>query len=329
MRRPHVPAGVAVLLLFAFRIHGAEAGSGNDAPNEEVRSSQQFTSLKTYDPAEFQQSLLDRLSGGTTPSLPFHMAANSQGQILVTQPLLSAVYVLDTKSRRRWQINTDRRHNISAPSYISVDADDNIYLTDLWHPTVLVLQPNGQFLRTIGQGILRTPTGVWVDKTKSKLYVADWTLNEVLVFDLEGHLLRSFGGFGSALGQLIHPLDIALHQDTALVLDGGNSRFELFNLQGAARAVWPYGRDRAPSALGCDAVGNFYYADLDSGGLVAMDPQGKIVAGFGQRAMGEWIPRSTPRPNFVGIAVDSLGNILAIRTTFEVEVLKLSSGPTG
>lgn len=327
MRRLRVMAGVAVLLLLAFRIPGAEAQIGNDTPNEEAQS--RLASLKTYDPADFQQSLMTRLSGGIISSVPFRMAANSEGQILVTQPILSAVYVLDTKNRTRWQINTGRRYNISAPSYITVDADDNIYLTDFWQSIVLVLQPNGHFLRTIGQGILRMPTGVWVDKGNRKLYIADWTLNEVLVFDLEGHLLQSFGGFGSALGQLIHPLDIALHQNTLLVLDGGNSRFELFDLQGKARGVWPYGRNRIPAALGCDAAGNFYYTDLDSGGLIAMDPQGKVLAGFGQRAMGEWIPWSAPRPNFVGITLDPLGNILAIRSTFEVEVLKLISGPTG
>jgi hypothetical protein len=329
MRRLHAAAGVAILLLFAFLTQSSKAWGGDDAPHNLVRSSHLY-SLRRYAPRAFQQSRLDRLSGGLAQGFPFRMAADSQGRILVTDPVLSVVHVFDTKQEKRWQIKGDRRHRLSAPAHIATDADDNIYLTDLGRSVVFVLQPNGHFLRTIGSGILRLPTGIWVDKDNRRLFVADWMRDEILEFDLEGKPLQVFGRFGTAPGQLLHPLDIVLHRDTLVVLDAGNSRFELFDLQGKVRGIWPYGPNRTPVALACDAAGNLYYADLDSGGLIAMDAQGKVLAGFGQRPFGQWIPRSSRwKPNFISLALDPLGKVLALRPTFEVEVLELISDATG
>jgi len=322
MRRLHAAAGVAVLLVLAFLTQSSKAWGGNDGSHDEVQSLH-FSSLRTYSPTAFQpQLLLDRLSGGLTQQSPFRMAADSQGRILVTDPALSVVHVFDTKQGTRWQIRGDRHHRLSVPAHIAVDADDNIYLTDLGWSVVFVLHPDGHFLRTIGRGILGLPTSIWLDKDNRRLYVADWIRDEVLEFDLEGKLLQVFGSFGTAPGQLLHPLDVVVHRDTLVVLDAGNSRFELFDLQGKVRGIWPYGPDRTPVALACDAAGNLYYSDLDSGGLIAMDSQGNVLAGFGQRPFGQ-ASRSSAGLNFMSIALDPWGKILALRPTFKVDVFEL------
>jgi DNA-binding beta-propeller fold protein YncE len=239
------------------------------------------------------------------------------------------VHVFDTKQGKRSQIKGDRRHRLSMPAYIAVDASDNIYVTELGRSVVSVLQPSGSFVRTIGLGVLKLPTGICVDKQNRKLYVADWIRDEILSFDLDGKPLQVFGSWGTGRGQLHRPLDIALHRDTLVALDAGNSRFELFDLQGNFRGTWPYGANRTPIALAFDAIGNLYYADWDSGGLVALDPEGKVLAGFGQRPFGQWVPRSSARPNFACVALDALGKILALRPTLEVEVLELVADAAG
>ena len=322
MRRPHAAAGVAVLLLlFAVVTPSSHSWGGNDAPHNQAKSSR-LASLRTYAPGDFHQSLLDRLSGGLAQRVPYRMAADSQGRILVTDPVLSVVHVFDTRQGKRCQMKGDRRHRLDTPVYIAVDAEDNIYVTEWGRFVVSVFEPSGRFMRTIGLDVLKLPTGIWVDKQNRRLYVADWIRDEILSFDLEGKPLQVFGSWGTGPGQLRRPLDIVLHRDTLVVLDAGNSRFELFDLQGNFRGLWPFGVNRTPIAFAFDAAGNLYYVDLDSGGLVAMDPQGKVLAGFEQRPFGQWTPRSSARLNFMCVALDALGKILVLRPTLDVEVFE-------
>ncbi len=321
MRRPNAAAGFAVLL-FALIIQTSNSWCGNDAPQDQGKSSH-LASVRTYTPREFKLLWLDHLSGGLDQRLPYRMAADSQGRILVTDPILSVVHVFDTRQGKRWQMKGDRRHGLDRPVYIAVDADDNIYVTEFGRSVVSVFQPSGYFVRTIGFGVLKMPTGIWVDKQNRRLYVADRIRDEILSFDLEGKPLHMFGSWGAGPGQLRCPLDITLHGDTLVVLDAGNSRFELFDLQGNFRGQWPFGVNRTPVAFAFDAAGNLYYVDLDSGGMAVMDPQGKVLAGFGQRLFGQWTPRESRQLNFICVALDALGKILVLRPTLDVEVVEL------
>jgi DNA-binding beta-propeller fold protein YncE len=327
MRRPQAAAGVAALL-FALITQSSNSWCGNDAPQDQGKSSH-LVSVRTYAPRDFRLSLLDRLSGGLAQHLPYRIAADSQGRILVTDPVLSVLHVFDTRQGKRWQMKGDRRHPLYGPAYIAVDADDNIYVTELGRSVVSVFQPSGRFMRTIGLGVLELPTGIWVDKQNRRLYVADYLRGEILSFDLEGKPLQVFGSFGTGPGQLQFPLDVALHRDTLVVLDAGNFRFELFDLQGNFRGLWPFGVNRTPIAFAFDAAGNLYYVDVDSGGLVGMDPQGKVLARFDpQRSFGQWIPQPSS-PNFMCVATDGMGDILALRPTLKLEVVKLFTDAAG
>ncbi|HYL12005.1 MAG TPA: 6-bladed beta-propeller [Terriglobales bacterium] len=268
---------------------------------------------------------MDRLSGGITERHPYQMAIDSQSRILVTDSGRAVVHVFDTRQKKRWQFRGGSQHHLRAPAYIAVDADDNIYVTDLWQSAVLVFEPSGRFKQMIGSGVFNVPSGIWVDKHNQRLYVADWWKNEILMFDLEGKLLRAFGTRGTGPGQLRGPRDLVVHGDTLVVLDADNSRFQVFDLQGNFRGMWPYGANRTPVAFTFDPADNLYYIDLDSGGLVAMAPQGKVLARFdAQRSFGQWIPRPS-QPNFMCIATDEGGDILALRPTFRLEVIKLVS----
>ncbi len=314
------PEGVALLLLATVLTQSGTGWSSNGAPQNQSQSSH-LVSVKTYSPRDFQQSRLDRLSGGLGQRSPYRMAADSQGRILVTDPSLSVVHVFDTRQGKRWQIGRDPHHRLRRPAYIAVDADDNIYVTDARLFAVLVFEPGGRFLRTIGSGILNVPTGIWVDKPSRTLYVADWWRGEVLVFDLKGKFLRVIGTQGKGPGQLKGPGDIVIHRGTLVVLDRMNSRFALFDLQGNFRGTWPFGANRKPIAFTFDGEGNLFYVDLDSGGLVAMDPQGRVLARLGQlRGFGQLRPAGV---TFRCVARDALGDILALRPTLEIETVKL------
>ncbi len=311
---------VALLLLATVLAQSGTSWSSNGAQG----NSHNLASLKTYTPRNFRQSRLDRWSGGLSQWFPFRMVADSQGRILVTDPVLSAVHVFDTRQGTRSQILGDLHHRLLWPAYIAVDAENNIYVTDLGLLAVVVFQPNGRFLRTIGAGVLNVPTGIWVDQSSQTLYVADWWRSKVFWFDLDGELLGEIGSHGKGSGQLNEPTDIAIHHDTLVVLNNANLRFELFDLQGNSRGIWPFGVNHTPIAFAFDDAGNLFYVDLDSGGLEAVDPQGRQLARFGQvRTFSQ--PRRQG-VNFRCVSKGPLGDILALHPTLEIEAFQLVPG---
>lgn len=313
----------AVLLLLATVLTLCGKGWGRRDTAQNQGESSYLASVRTYAPEDFRESLLDRLSGGLAQKFPYRMATDSRGRILVTDPLFSVVNVFDTKHGTRWQIRGDAHHPLVRPMYVAVDADDNIYVTDVRTSAVLVFQPDGKFKHTIGAGVFDLPTGIAVDKQDRKLYVADCWKSAILSFDLEGRLLQVFGSGASGPGQLYGPLDIILHHDTLVVLDSANSRFALFDLQGNFRGAWLFGVNRIPLAFAIDGAGNLFYVDSASGGLVAMDPQGRVLARFGQsRHFGQW-SLQPPLPSFRCVIVDPLGQVLLLHPTLDIETVRL------
>ena len=271
-----------------------------------------LVSVQTYFPSEFHQGSLDRLSGGIAQHLASRMVVDSRGRILVTGPQLSVVHVFDTREGSRYQIRGDHQHRLMIPTFIAVDADNNVYVTDLQISAVVVLQPDGGFKRILGSGVFDAPAGIWVDSKNRRLDAVDSWRGEILSFDLEGRLLFSFGTRGSGSGQLQGPSDVVLHEDT------------LFDSSGNFNSVLSFGMNRRPLAFALDAAGHLYFVDRYSGGLVAMDTSGATVAGFERRPFGQWVPRSASQPRFACVAQDAGGKrILALRLAFEVQALTL------
>ncbi|MGA2859717.1 MAG: 6-bladed beta-propeller [Candidatus Sulfotelmatobacter sp.] len=312
-----------LLLLAGVLSLSANSWGGDDTQRNQSASSSLLL-VRTYAPEDFRRPFLDRLSGIPTRGFPFRMATDSKGRVLVTDPALSVVHVFDLKQGKRWELRGGSYHWLSRPAYIAVDGGDNIYVTDLDLPFVMVFRPSGQFLRTIGYGSLSLPTGIWVDSPNRLVYVADWWQNQVLSFDFEGNLIHVFGTPGQGPGQLQRPGDIAIHGDTLIVLDSVNRRFDLFDLQGNFRGIWPFGADRMPLTFTFDGGGHLVYVDLYSGGLVATDPQGTVIARLDQlRSYGQSRPAGI---SFTCVAAGAGGDILALRPTLNVETVRLAAG---
>ena len=113
-----------------------------------------------------------------------------------------------------------------------------------------------------------------------------------------------------------------MHGDKLVVLDGGNFRFQIFDLKGQLLGILPFG-DRHPFAFAIDGADRLYYADMYSGGLVAIDPEGKVIDELeAQRQHSPWVERPTC-PNFLSLAADAQGNMLALRPSLKVEVVQV------
>jgi hypothetical protein len=81
-------------------------------------------------------------------------------------------------------------------------------------------------------GNLNSPYGVATDG--SLLYITDSGNDRVVVTDLHGNFVRTFGTFGNANGQFSNPLGIAVQNENSFiwVVDSNNNRFQVFDNQG-------------------------------------------------------------------------------------------------
>lgn len=285
-----------------------------------------ITAVKMVAPEDFQLSFKDHWSGGLPQRLPFRMTEDSQGRILVTDPPLALVQVLDTKQKKRWQIQGDRNQRMVYPTYIAVDGDDNIYVSEPILGAVLVFQPDGRYLRTIGQDRLYLPFGLAVDAANHRLYVADHLRGEIQVYTLEGQFLQAISRRGAQPGDLMYPCDLVLHHGMLFVLDTGNLRIQIFDLEGNSKGTWPFGNDRWPVNFAFDTAGNLYYIDMESLGMKVSEPSGSQLA-----ALGVKIPYGQPRnwsaiPSFLSLTENRDGTVLALRPALAIDALKLQSG---
>ncbi len=290
----------------------------------EPEAARNIEAIRKVTPAEFEETLKDRLSGGLPQQVPFRMATDSQGRILVTEPFLSLVQVFDTEQRKRWQIHGDRERPMVFPTYIAIDAKDNIYVSDPLLGEVMEFRPDGHFVRIIGAGTLNAPAGLVVDRANDTLYVADSWLDEIQVYSLEGKLLRTIGKSGTEVGALRTPQELLLHHGRLFVLESGNARFQTFDLEGESKGIWPFGRDRWPLAFAFDRAGNLYWVDMDSKGMLVTDSGGKQFATLDVRIQYGQPGGESVRPSFTTVIEDQDGSMLALRPTLTIDELKLA-----
>lgn len=137
------------------------------------------------------------------------------------------------------------------PKDVALDADGNIYVSDIGNHRILVFTSEGEFLREWGSqgngpGQFNEPWGLAVDSERGFVYVADTWNHRIQKFDLEGKFLTQWGSFvdtgGQASGfesQFWGPRDIAIDAEgNVYVTDTGNKRIQKFDPDGRFLAQW-------------------------------------------------------------------------------------------
>jgi peptidylamidoglycolate lyase len=190
------------------------------------------------------------------------------------------------------------------PHGISVDGDDNVYLTDVGLQQVFKFSHDGKLILALGTpGVggwdathFNQPTDVQV-RGNGAFYVSDGYINSrVALFDPHGKEVREWGRKGSGEGEFSNPHGMTLlpRSTDVLVADRENARLQLFDKDGRFKRQWTGAKDAETTgrvfAVVADSDGNFFVGirredyDTKHTGVLKLDRDYRIRAaiGFGQ-----------------------------------------------
>jgi DNA-binding beta-propeller fold protein YncE len=176
------------------------------------------------------------------------------------------------------------------PLAVTFDARGHLWVSDTGNARMVVLTQDGELVRVVGDedgpAALMSPYGAVADPAADRVYVADWTRGEVVVFSGEGRYVESLPAPDQdpeVFGELgFSPFEVRLHD--GMVVVASNDGLYGFDRDGRVVRRWGgEGRGGAPDqfdfpdAFDIDPdTGHLYVADTLNRRVVALDADGEV-----------------------------------------------------
>jgi len=176
---------------------------------------------------------------------------------------------------------------------LKIDADDNIWTTDVGSHLVLKFSPEERVLLVLGRkgiaGEMDKPSGMPLfDKpadvafdAAGNIYVADGYGNSrVVKFDKDGNFIKAWGKKGSGEGEFNLPHDVAIDsQGLVYVGDRENRRVQIFDADGNFIKQWTHAG--SPWYLYITPDQLIYLVDGYASRILKLDRDGNILGVMG------------------------------------------------
>jgi DNA-binding beta-propeller fold protein YncE len=248
--------------------------------------------------AALRDSLI-RFAYGQEPVFlaPHQVTVDARGRILIVDR--GAIHVLGNGDSFRIAGGPERR--LHSPNGIAVDAANNIYVADSERGIVLVYDPDGKYLRSIGkrgdETLFHYPTAIAIDRPSGRLFVLDSPRHLMFVLDLEGNVLKRIGRrsthpIGRFSGDTIsmdldYPTEMAIGNNEMVVLDSANSRVQVMDLECQPLAQFKIPVAPGPPAasevgLSVDPTGRIYVSNTTDSHIRIYSRNGSLLGAFGR-----------------------------------------------
>ena len=154
---------------------------------------------------------------------PLSVDVNDRGELFVGDEGLGACYKLDQFFNYIFEFGgRDDIQSVYSPVDINCVDNRQIYVADHDHGLVFVFDDYGMYRRSIGEKILKQPTGVAVS-SQGGIWVTDEGTGFLYCFDLNGREIFRWNGEGS--NQLYRPSGLTIDDDGYLyIVDSQTSR---------------------------------------------------------------------------------------------------------
>ena len=228
---------------------------------------------------------------------PYGVVTDSRGRIIVSDPGARGIHIFDFSAHRyKFASHPEGKEALREPQCISVDKQDNIYVTDSEAGKLFVFDSEGKFKRAIGslkrgEGMFKRPTGIAVDSAANTIYVTDTLRDKIFVLDMQGSVLRTIGKSGSGEAEFNFPTELRLEGEHLMVVDAMNFRVQVLGLDGKFQyAVGHLGESHGeffrPKGVGLDSEGHIYVVDGWNAVVQVFDDRANLLYYFGRRGTG-------------------------------------------
>ncbi len=154
-------------------------------------------------------------------------------------------------------------------------------------PVAIRLQPFRLIYRQMEGTYLKGPRGVFFDRQRGEVYVADTMNDLVAVYDRQGMPLFAFG----YNGEFKEPIKAVVDgKGRIYVLVGVGRKLKVFSYRGEYLHDFPFAGVEGkplPTAITADGEGNLYIADSASGQILVYDADQRLRLRFGPGRTGE------------------------------------------
>jgi len=223
---------------------------------------------------------------------PIGVTTDSAHRVYVTDPFAAVVHVFDFENHK-YSFLGGEDSELRSPSGVAVDSQGSVYVTDSVLGVIFVYDAKGKFLKYLGkirknEPYFQAPSGIAIDGRRGQIYVCDTTQHLIIVLDKQGHILGHFGKRfgGKRAGEFRYPSRILIAGEEIVVLDSGNYRIQILDLEGHYRREFPVTVLGADTGLALDAQKNIYLNNLRLNTIDVYAYSGKFLYRFGQAGAG-------------------------------------------
>ena len=215
------------------------------------------------------------------------------GRVLVTDAGHQAIFVFDEKQGKLdiWR-EAHEDSNFISPVSLAIAKNGDVLVSDTKLKRIIRLDaktgaPRGDF----GFEDIERPTGLAVDPSSGRIFVADTNEHNIKVYDENEKLVQIIGQVGENPGEFNAPTDLAYINDKLYVSDTFNARVQVFDKDGKfVKIIGKRGRYIGnlvrPKGVTADSDGNVYIVESFHDYLLIYNKNARFLLPIGGTGAG-------------------------------------------
>ena len=220
---------------------------------------------------------------------PMSVASDGRGNVYVTDSEGGNAYRFDFNNKRVDKFGGKAYgDSIGQVNGVAVDAAGNAYVSDSRKRKIFVVTPQNEPLKVIDVSASTEFIGKFaIDNTNGHIVLTDLKKHQIVITDMDGKQIRSFGKRGDGAGEFNLPVAVAIEKDGGIVVaDSLNARIQRFTSKGDF--VSKFGRrGDSPGDLSLikgvavDSEGHIYVTDGKDHRVTVFSTKGELLIVLG------------------------------------------------